>query len=278
MTEFRYFLAVILSFLACFVSSCGTDPVEQHLLDAQTEANASVSHRISELKAYIDSRKRGAGPFAKDIVGWYGKWRAVKKWLPFTDSKGHERYVISKFNQHIFSNRVLIEQINKTTEACLKDLDEIENDLAVSLEEEILGRSLAPDEIPVATTKFKETIRKLAYESQIDAAKGIGKGIAAEVVTYVATQVLIELGVSAGILSAGAANSWWSLGGSLVVGGLIVWIWDWIDPPEAEIERKLVVELDELSAKVTNVMFREMNNIVTQRSEFWSEAAINVDR
>ena len=103
----------------------------------------------------------------------------------------------------------------------MKDIEEAENELAVALRQEILGRSLAQDEIPVAAEEFKKAVTRLVTVSQWGATKSAGKLVVSEVEAGLATQVLIRIGVSASILTTGAANSWWSVGGTLVIGLLL---------------------------------------------------------
>ena len=101
----------------------------------------------------------------------------------------------------------------------------------MALREEMLGRSIAPNEISIAKENFQKAINSMTSASQWDATKAAGSLAASEVASTIGMQVLLRMGVSAGILGAGAANSWWSFGGSLVLGVLVDMVWTWIDDP-----------------------------------------------
>jgi len=244
---------------------------KRHVREADRKAAEAIAKRSQTFAAFIDSKKAGARPFSKDIVTFYGKWRAVKPYLPFTKENGHKEYVEEKFAQHIFSKSDLAAAMRLAIEGSIKDVESIENELAVSLRQEVLGRSLAPDEMPIAAEQFKKAIEQIITASQLDAAKTAGSLIVSEVAAQVATQVMIRLGVSAGILTTGAANSWWSFGGALVIGVIVDFVWGWIDDPEGDIEREMVTALDRLSAQASTAISEEMNKVVSQRSGLWTK-------
>ncbi|MGB4911881.1 MAG: hypothetical protein WBO95_07045 [Candidatus Dechloromonas phosphoritropha] len=102
----------------------------------------AINRRSLELASFIDSRKHGAKPFAEDIVSWHGKWRAVAPYLPFTAKDGHKKFVENKFEKHIFTQDELLSAMKLSIENGAKDIEGIENNLAVSLRTEIQGRSL----------------------------------------------------------------------------------------------------------------------------------------
>jgi hypothetical protein len=206
------------------------------------------------------------------MVSLYGKWRAVSPYLPRIDKDGHKKYVIDKFDQHFFSVQDLTATMQRSIEGAVKDVEQIENELAVALRHEIIGHSLAPDEIPVAAEELKKAVERLISASQWDAAKSAGGLVVSEIVASVATQVLIRMGVSAGILTAGVANSWWSFGGSLVIGFLVDVMWEWIDDPAGDIEREMISALDDIAAKGANAIRDEMATVLEARQKLWADS------
>ena len=200
----------------------------------------------------------------------------MSPYLPFTDSEGHKKYVSDKFGEHIFNSHDLASAVKRSIERSILDIDGIENELAVALREEILGRSLAPDEIPIAENDFKSAVNQLVAASQWDVAKSTGKLVVSEVVSCVATRVLIELGVSAGILGAGAANSWWSLGVSLVIGFIVDFIWEWVDDPAGDVEKKVVEALNDLSRNGRLAIQNELVQVLNTRRALWAKTVKEV--
>lgn len=243
----------------------------KHITEAEAKATEAIKRRAGEFSEFIDSRKSGAKPLSKDIVSFYGKWRAVKPYLPFTKSDGHKEYVIKKFDEHIFTKEQFAAVARRAIEGSVKDLESIENELAVALKQEILGRSLAPDEVPIATEKFKEAVKRLVEASQRDAAKSAGSLVVSEVAAQVAMQVFVRLGVSAGILTASAANSWWSFGAALVIGVVVDIIWERIDDPAGDIEHEIISALDKLSSDASSAIEEEMTKVISDRTKLWNK-------
>jgi hypothetical protein len=244
---------------------------QQHVRAADRKAAEAIAKSSREFAAFIESKAAGAKPFSKDIVSFYGKWRAVKPYLPFTQEGGHKEYVEEKFAQHIFSTSDLANAMRLAIEGSIKDIESIENELAVALQQEVLGRTLAPDEIPIVAVEFKKAIEQLVAASQRDAAKAAGSLIVSEVAAGVATQVMIRLGISAGILATGAANTWWSFGGALVIGLVVDLVWGWIDDPEGDIEHEMNVALKNLSLQASSAINEELGRVVAQRSKIWAK-------
>ncbi len=243
----------------------------QHVHEAYQDASKAITHRTAEFSNFITSRKSGTKPFSKDLVSPYGKLRAVKPYLPFTDKEGHKKYVDEKFEQHIFTKQDLAVSFKGVIERIVKDIESIENELAVTLEREIFGQSQSLS-LDVAAEAFKKVEERMVAASQRD----VGKYSAGLVVTEVATIVLVKLGVSAGVLTIGAANSWWSFGATLVIGIIADQIWEWIDNPAGDIEREMITALDKLSQDASTAIEEEMNKKITQRSELWDKAVAEI--
>jgi hypothetical protein len=285
-----------------------------HVREADVKASQAISRRSAEFSEFIQSRKPGAKPFSKAVISWYGKWRAIKPGVdrlssyyetynelssptaiifkklwgkktniekiqaddPLFDKDTHKIFIAEQFDKHIFSSAELAQAMERSIEAALRDLEAIENELAVALRQEILGRSLQPDEIPIAAEKFSAAIARMVAASKWDAAKTVGSLVASEVASQIGAQVFIRLGVSAGILTTGAANSWWSFGAALVIGIVVDVIWEWIDDPAGDIEREMIRSLDNLSAEASSAIKDEMNQVVAQRSKLWEQVVMEM--
>ena len=113
----------------------------QHVDEARQKASKGITRRAAEFSDFINPRKSGAKPFSKDLVSLYGKWRAVSPSLPFADKEGHKKYVEEEFEQHIFTKQDLAVSFKGVIERIVKDIESIENELAVTLEREIFGQS-----------------------------------------------------------------------------------------------------------------------------------------
>lgn len=247
--------------------------INKRIEESSQKSLAAITNRSNEFRTFVQERKAGAKPFSEEVVSIYGKWRVLKSKLPLTDSEGHKKYIVDQFDKHIFTPQQLSDRVKTIIEDSIRDLDQEQNNLAVAIRKELLGRPLMPGEIPVAREELTNAIDRAVFTAQVDAAKGATGLVVAEVTASVASQVLTRLGVSAGILSAGAATSWWTLGAGLAIGFAVNELWDWIDDPAGDIKREVEGSLDNLAMKGSDAIREEMIKVVTSRRLLWQGAA-----
>ena len=87
--------------------------------------------------------------------------------------------------------------------------------------------------------------------------------------SVVTAAVVTDLGVSAGILVAGGATSWWTLGIGLAVGIVVDFAWEWFDDPAGKIEKEMVHALDELGSRGRSAIERDLNKVLIDREQLW---------
>jgi len=247
--------------------------INRHIEEASQRSLAAITKRSDDFRTFVEGRKSGAKPFSEEAVSIYGKWRALKSKLPFTDSEGHKKYIIDQFDKHIFTPQQLSDRVKTVVEDSARDLDQEQNNLAVAIRKELLGRPLMAGEIPVAREELTKAIDRVVSSAQVDAAKGAAGLVVAEVTATVASQVLTRLGVSAGVLSAGAATSWWTFGAGAAIAFAVNALWEWIDDPAGDIQEEVEDSLDNLGTKGADAIREEMIKVVTARRVLWREAA-----
>ena len=250
---------------------------QQRVQEAYQKASKVIARRAAEFSNFIHSRKSGAKSFSQDLVSPYGRWRAVSPYLPLRDKEGHRKYIEGKFEQHILTKQALAAALKETIKRSVKDVESIENELATILEREIFGQALSPNGAPIAAKEFKELVERMGAASQRDVAKYPAELVITEVITEVAERVvkkvLVRLGVSGAILTAGTVNSWWSLGATVLIGIVVDQVWEWIDDPAEGMEREVSDALDSLSQDAAMIIEEEMHRTLSQRREFWDRAA-----
>lgn len=245
-----------------------------HLLqDAGNRAAKVINDRNDELLRSINAHHSGIRAFAEEITSLHGKWEVMQDWLPFTDPEGHRKYVAQQFEVHVLSRAGLARLVRIALEGSIKDLDAIQNELAVALRQELLGRALEPGEILMAEAAFRTTMKELIDAAKGDALKGATSLVVSEIASQVGIRVMLRLGVSAGFIGAGAVNAWWSFGASVIIGFVADELWSWIDDPVGDIEREVHNALQTLASKVGLSVREEMMKFVTQRRMQWKTIA-----
>jgi uncharacterized protein (DUF697 family) len=245
---------------------------QEHAKLANQQAAKRIAIRAEDFKEFVQSRKPGAKAFAEEMVSWKAKWLVVKGAVPFTDKEQHRKFVQARFGEHLFESKELESAVRRCVEAAIKDIEAIENDLAVALRQEVLGKSLPPGETVVASKEFIEMIQQMVKASQWDTTKAVASLVVSEIASVVTAEVLTQLGVSTGILVAGGATSWWTLGIGLAVGVAVDFAWEWFDDPAGKIQKEMIQALDELGNRGRSAIDSDLNEVLSDREQLWMGA------
>jgi hypothetical protein len=222
--------------------------VTQHVDGAKQDAYKAVERRVAELKSFFDRAKQGADEFAGEALGWRSKWHLMKSYLPYADKTAHERLLRQYFEKHIFAPEDLQGAIKQTVMLIEWDLREIANRMLVELQADLEKLpKVAGIRVPRLDPEvLKEALQSLQESVGQDAAADVGLFVVSEALTTVA----LRLGVSAGVLSAGAAGAGPSWGVTLVVALIVDMamsaLYDKLFDPQGQIAAKVREDLDEL--------------------------------
>jgi hypothetical protein len=124
--------------------------------------------------------------------------------------------------------------------------------------------------------EYRQILEQIITDSQaktgVSLTGDIGSLIAGEVLTVIA----IRLGISAGILGAGAGSSWATFGIGLAVAVIIDWIvskiWDWYADPKGELAKKIDEELDTLRDMIIDELRQQLLDYSGARSALREKA------
>lgn len=246
------------------------DAADVHIRRAVEDARAAVQTRAAEFQSFLEENKTGAAPFSKEVLSWYGKWRTIKPYLPFTESDSHRIFIEEMFATHLFSTEEVNQRLIRTVEDVLRDIQEIENRLAVQLHGEIHDAPLTPRELTMVRQEFAAGVERIIIASQWETGKAGARFVLAEVVAIVGGQIIVRLAVTGGLLAAGASNAGWSLGASIIVALIADAVWDWLTDPAGNIERELLTSIDELSVSANEAIRIEFDEIIAQRAGLWT--------
>lgn len=245
---------------------------ERHISESERKARQAVDRRAKEFSEYIRECKSGAEYFADDILSFYGKWRAMKPYIPFTDSDGHKQYVQEKFNQHIISEQRLADVLRRTIEDIAQDIDAIENELAVNIRRELLGRNINPSEIPIAKREFERSLGRAVGASSKEALIGAGSFIAAETIGVLLTMVGRQVLISSGIIRRGVVGGPYTIGIGILIGIIVDAIFQMVMDSKGDVQRELNRSIDAMAKNGADAIRRQMTEIMDERARGWKEA------
>ena len=225
---------------------------------ADAETQRLLDLHLRAIAEYFDQARKGTEPFAKDALGYSSKWRLVIDYVPYTDGGRNERYIRDTFERHIFKSEDLAKVIEQTTAAYLTSIHSVENQMLVKMQADVadLSTVVLPAFENQATlhAAFVEAVESAASSSQVKLRADIATEVAAVVAGEVLTFVAIKLGVSGGILAAGAGSSWATAGIGLVVGvivdQIVSWVWDWWADPKGDLAEKMSEQLDTIEGLI----------------------------
>jgi hypothetical protein len=205
----------------------------------------------------------GVPAFAEGCTSWWAKYKTIR-------GQG-EVYVKQLFSEKIFSDADLAHVLQKTIEDSVKDLEQIENELAIALEQEIIGGTLTEDRKQLAIQSFRDSMANLRNSVAAETGQAVASMVASEIVSYLTVQTLTSLGVSAGALATGTVFSWWTFGASIVVAVGFDYLWNWFDDPAGDIKRETNNQLRKMSQKLTSTVQGELGSFLDQRAKLWEK-------
>lgn len=248
---------------------------QKHIDEAKIKAEKQINWRTKSIVSFVNKKKKGAKEFSEEIVSWYGKWLLLESGSPFGDEDGYKSFVSIQFTNHIFPEMEFALELKRAIDNSLKDIEAIENDLAVNLRQEIIGESSKPDEKIMAKQWFGEALETLIVESQKDAVKAVSRLVFTEVAAQVTAPVLMSVGVSAGVLTVATINSYWTFGTALVVGVLTDHAIGIIISSQKNVESATMDKLNDISLKASNVLEIELTKILNKRVDLWEKTLLH---
>lgn len=248
--------------------------VKRHIAQSTDRAHQAAVARAAEFEVFIRERKTaGLVDFSKDVTSYRSSWLAIKSKLPFTDADEHRQFVADAFGRRLFTPAQLSERVARIVQAFERDLLEEQNKLAVLVRQEIGGGVLPPTVAAVAHQDMARAVAVVAGSAQSGATAKVGSLVVSEAVSTIASQVLVRLGVTAGILSAAAATSWWTLGAGVAIGFAVDAAVKYFKNPEEDVRKDVERALDEFAATGKDTIQQELGQAVAKRSAFWNQAA-----
>ena len=229
--------------------------------DEATKNEASQSSQ--QIREFFAERKKNARHFAEDMLCLSSKWAYVKgMW----SSGSHESYLQECFRRNLFSPDELKGLIESAVSRYVSEIQGRENQLLVDIRADLEGSELAaPQYLPslISDAEFKQqydamlqqVVPLLAKEMGVSVTREIiswaGSEIAAELLMEIGVSLATELGVSSGIIAAGASSSVVTFGVGLAAAFLVDMALDTIMrqagyDPEGEIAAKVCETLDHI--------------------------------
>lgn len=221
---------------------------------ADREGQAAVAEHVRAIDDFFAQAKRGTPGFSKAVLGWSSKWRLVSDKLPFTRTDRHAIFLRKTFHDRLFTPEALTKVVEQTVKGYSGSVAGIENRMLVKLRADVsdLPPAMLPgfDDDAALRAAFERALAQATQRIGADLKADVGRETTSLVAGEVMTLVAVRLGVSAGILTAGAGSSWATFGVGAVVGLVVdqavTWVWNWWRDPVGDLSTKMNAKLDEI--------------------------------
>lgn len=231
-----------------------------HLRMATERSQEAIDEQIEPINQFFKSAKKGTQKFAELSLSWGSKWRLVADGLPYTRGDRHSEYLRARFEEHLFTPSQFEAVVRQSVDGYLSELRSIEGKMLVDLRADIEDfptdsslRTLGEVDWQEA---FDDAIARATSATSQQLESDVGTQLVSIITGEVLTQVAVRLGVSSGILTAGAASGWATFGVGLVVGiiidQLVTVAWDHWTDPAGKLTKQLNQKLDELNILIRN--------------------------
>ncbi|HJT36380.1 MAG TPA: hypothetical protein VJ783_30435 [Pirellulales bacterium] len=223
-----------------------------HLIWAQREAANALDEHLKEVDQFFADSRQHTPEFAQRALGWGSKWRFAADHVPFTKGGRHQAFIRAQFEEHLFTPTQLAELVEQVVAGYLAHLRSVEGEMLVRVRADVAD---FPEAYPIARldeadfeAQYDEAVAQALAAASSGMRFDVGTLLVSEIAGEVLAQVAIRLGVSAGILTAGAGSSWATFGVGLVVGlivdQIVSWVWDWYADPIGSLTMQLNAKLD----------------------------------
>ena len=191
-----------------------------------------LAKHLQPLNDFFAERKAGTRAFADSLLGWRGKWLAVKGKVSAEARSALDQLIRERFAEHVFTSLELKGRVEQAVAAYLTELDHDEAKLLVDLRSDIVGCD--PRALEVYPGVSTEQMFRAEYQKAVsevlprldadlvavlgrEAASTVGRAVAGRV----AGPVITALAVRAGLLGVGAGTGAVSFGIGFVVAILV---------------------------------------------------------
>jgi len=234
--------------------------IEPHVSEADAKMAVLADECANRIVTFMDERKSGARPFAKELLSLRSKWILTKSHLPWGDSNAHSRYTAAQFQRFVFSEQEVRQVVESAVAEFNAGVAEIENRMLTKVRmdltgfpQEVVGR-LAEESIMQArfATALSSASAGAAFGLKMDAA-GLGTSlIVGVVVDRVIAAAITRLAVSGGMLGLGAGSAVETAGIGLVVMIGVDWVIGKVTDPEGKIAAEVCASVEDLKRALCN--------------------------
>lgn len=225
---------------------------EPHIQTANQNSLEGIPAAVAIVDDFFASAKSRTRAFAADALGLYSKiaWFRGK----------HDAYLARRFRKHVFAPEDIEKTVTKAVAWYLDDIEGIENQMLVNIRLDIsslpAGISIGSMSVEEFRDKFRGMTKDISSRTAWNVGSDIGKEFAAQIAGQVLVRAAARLGVSGGILAAGATTSWITAGigvaVAFIIDVMVSAVWDWVEDPKGQLADQMNTKLEEIRRMIVD--------------------------
>jgi hypothetical protein len=225
---------------------------EPHIKTAEKQSLDGIPGAVAIVDEFFSAAKSKTRSFAGDALGLYSKIAWVRG--------KHDKYLAARFRKNVFAPEDIEATVTKAVAAYLDDVEGIENEMLVNIRLDVAGLPSAGAIGRMSIDEFRDSFQRMSKQISARTALNVGSDVGKEIAAQIAGQVLVRaaarLGVSGGILTAGAASSWWTAGigvaVALLIDLMVSTVWDWVEDPKGRLADEMNRKLEEIRRMIVD--------------------------
>lgn len=236
--------------------------MDPHLAWAEAQSEQAVEDSLATLDAFFEQARQGVPAFTESALSLQSKWKLVMDYIPGTAGDCHTEFLRAEFSRTVFSTADLQQAVKQVVQRYLTELRATEGQMLLRMKADLADlpqESLPPQLMPAGLEEHFQTAlrevqgavsRELGSDALCVAASTVGGSLATDLAMVVLEQLGSRLGVSGGILAAGAESGWATFGVGMAVGFMVDYVvgqvWNWYADPQGQLQELLDRQLTHL--------------------------------
>lgn len=227
--------------------------IERHLAECDRQVESLLHEQLQDVRECFAAARQRVPRFSEAALGFRSKWVLLADWMPGL-KVSHQDYLQQLFASQVLSGADLDRLVQHLFQSTTKEIDGLEAELLVTLTADVEHSSVHPT-VPAfepESLRLSRLVTELHQQVTTDLKADIGRELASYAAGEVVTAGMGRLGVSAGLLGAGAGSSWTTfglgLGVGLIIDEILSRIWDWWADPVGQLTTTIDAELKQVES------------------------------
>lgn len=245
-----------------------------HLIQAEQRSREAIAAHLETADKFFLTAKQNSRALAYELLGLGMKWELM--WDKLDGGKRHQAYFQRKFAEILCDpNKDLHRLTESIVHSYYNELQSIDSAMLVDLRQDVADSRYACEMASLDASQwmqaYQTAIAQAATAAQADLKAEVGRQLASFIAGELMTQVAARLGISSGILGAGATSGAATFGTGLLMGliadQIISGIYDLLFDPAGKLAAQIDEQIEAMHAAYMPQHEKALNKIARQHAK-----------